>query len=118
MPNFPQLRTGVVTQYPARRRFSFVTEVRRFLDGSEQRFRQCPSVLRHWVIRLDLLTEDELSKFREFFRSRSGRAQSFRFVDPWDGIEYINCTLDSDDFEAVLRGEGRGDLNLVVRESK
>ena len=118
MPDFPQLRTGAVTQYPARRQFSFVTRVMRFLDGSEQRFRLSPAVLRTWIIRLDLLTEDELNALREFHRSRAGQAQSFRFVDPWDAHEYPNCTFGDDHFEAVLRGEGRGDLSLVIRESR
>ncbi len=118
MPDFPQLRTGAVIQYPARRTFSFVTQVLQFLDGTEQRFRLWPSVLRHWIIRLDLLTEDELNNLKGFHRSRAGQAQSFRFIDPWDGVEHPDCTFDSDDFEAVLRGEGRGDLSLVVRESR
>ena len=116
MPDFPQLRTGVVIQYPARRHFSFVTRVLRFIDGTEQRFRLWPSVLRQWIIRLDLLTGDELSNLRDFHRGRSGQAQTFRFIDPWDGTEYENCTFDGDDFEAALRGEDRGDLSLVVRE--
>ena len=118
MPDFPQLRTGVVMQYPARRQFSFVTTVLRFIDGTEQRFRWWPSVTRQWIVRLDLLTEGELSNLRDFHRSRSGQAQSFRFIDPWDGAQYENCTFDSDDFEAVLRGDDRGDLSLVVRESR
>lgn len=118
MPDFPQLRTGAVIQYPARRHFSFATRVLRFIDGTEQRFRLWPSVLHQWVIRLDLLTEEELGNLRDFHRSRAGQAQNFRFVDPWNEVEYVNCTFDGDDFEAVLRGEGRGDLSLVVRESR
>ncbi|MBY0506334.1 MAG: DUF2460 domain-containing protein [Bryobacteraceae bacterium] len=105
-------------QYPAQRVLTYSTQVLRFMDGSEQRFRTWAGALREWSIRLDLLSEDELSTFRDFFRDRAGRAQSFRFIDPWDGAEYPKCTLDEDDFEAVLRGEGRGDLSLTVRESR
>ena len=118
MPDFPTLRTGAVIQYPAHRQFSFVTQVQRFLDGSEQRFRKWSGTQRRWIIRLNLLTDEELSSLRDFFRGRSGQAQSFRFVDPWDGLVYENCTLDSDSFEVVLRGEGRGDVDLVVRETR
>lgn len=118
MPDFPQLRTQAVVQYPARRQLSFVTQVVSFLDGSEQRFRQWPTSLRFWTIRLDLLTEEELWAFRDFYRSQAGQAQSFRFVDPWDGLEYLNCTLDTADFEATLRGEGRASLTIVVREAR
>jgi len=118
MPDFPQLRTQAVVQYPARRQLTFATQVLEFLDGSEQRFRQWPGTLRQWIIRLDLLTEEELSTFRQFFRSQAGQAQVFRFVDPWDGMEYPNCTLEGDDFEVLLRGEGRGNLNLVIKECR
>lgn len=118
MPDFPLLRTSAVTQYPAQRQLSFATQVLRFLDGSEQRLRQWPGSLRRWTIRLDLLSEDEMSRIREFFRDRAGQAQSFRFLDPWDGVEYPVCTLDDDDLEVVLREEGRGALTVVVRESR
>ncbi len=118
MPDFPQLRTGTVIQYPARRQSTFATRVYKFVDGTEQRFRLWPSPLRRWIIRLELLTEDELNELREFYRNRAGEAQSFRFVDPWDSAEYPNCTLDGPDFEAILRAEGRGDVTLVVRESR
>jgi hypothetical protein len=118
MPDFPQLRTGVVIQYPARRQRSFATRALRFMDGTEQRFRLWPSELRQWVIRLELLTEDELSSLREFFRGRAGEAQSFQFTDPWDGVSYPHCTLDNGTFDVALRGEGRGDVSVVVRESR
>ena len=75
MPDFPQLRTGAVIQYPARRHFSFATRVLRFIDGTEQRFRLWPSVLHQWVIRLDLLTEEELGNLspnRLGMRHRNG----------------------------------------------
>ena len=118
MADFPRLRTGVVAQYPARRQLSFVTRVLSFVDGSEQRFRLWPGGLRRWIIRLELLTEEELAELRDFFRAHSGSAQSFRFSDPWDGIEYQDCILEADVFEALLKGEGRGDIELVVRESR
>ncbi len=118
MPDFPTLKTGAVLQYPARRTSDFSTRVMRFLDGTEQRFRLWPKQLRTWIVRLELLTEEELSNLRDFYRDRSGQGQSFRFVDPWDGNEYPTCTFDTEDFEAVLRGEGRGDLALIIRESR
>ena len=118
MPEFPKLRTGVVTQYPARRQHVFSTRVLQFIDGNEQRFRLWPGGLRQWVIRLELLTEDELSALRDFHRGRAGRSQSFSFIDPWDDVNYPNCTLEDDDFDAVLQGEERGDVTLMVREAR
>jgi len=118
MPTFPQLRTQAVVQYPARRQMTFSTQVLEFLDGSEQRFRQWPGALRQWMIRLDLLTEEEISAFRQFFRSQGGQAQAFRFVDPWDGTDYPNCTIEGDALEVFLRAEGRGNLSLIVKECR
>lgn len=118
MPDFPHLRTGAVTQYPARRQFLFATTVCRFIDGTEQRFRLWPSRLRRWIIRLEMLTDEELTNLRDFYRSRTGEAQSFRFTDPWDDVMYPNCTLEGDDFDTLLRAEGRADVTLVVRESR
>ncbi len=118
MPDFPLLSTGAVMQYPARRTASFVTRVVRFLDGSEQRFKVWPAPLLSWVIRLDLLTEEELNALREFFRERTGRAQDFRFVDPWDESVHEHCTFDSDQFEVTLLGEGNGESKFVIRQSR
>ncbi len=39
MNEFPKLKTGAVLQYPAAKRLECLTQVTRFLDGSEQRFR-------------------------------------------------------------------------------
>ena len=39
MSAFPKLKTGAVAQYPASRALSQATEVVRFLDGTEQRYR-------------------------------------------------------------------------------
>lgn len=36
---FPTLKTGATLQYPAQRATAFSTDVVRFVDGSEQRFR-------------------------------------------------------------------------------
>ena len=52
---FPTLKTGAVMQYPATKTLLFNTDAIRFLDGTEQRFRDNPSVLHQWTIALDLL---------------------------------------------------------------
>ena len=64
---FPTLKTGAVMQYPAQRTLQFNTDAIRFLDGTEQRFRDNPSVLHQWTIQLDLLDESELAAFDQFF---------------------------------------------------
>jgi phage-related protein len=97
MSNFPTLKTGATLQYPAQRATEFSTDVVRFIDGSEQRYRGYQAPLKRWIVQLDLLDETELHVLREFFRTESGAAESFSFTDPWDGTVYPNCSLDDAD---------------------
>jgi hypothetical protein len=118
MGNFPLLKTGAVAQYPITRIIRFSTDVVRFLDGTEQRFREYSSPIRKWVIRLDLLDEEEMSKMEEFFLSEQGRSGDFSFTDPWDGTEYPSCSLDSDTVDLGFRGPARGRTTLVISENR
>ena len=118
MSDFPLLKTGAVMQYPARRALSFSTRVLRFVDGSEQRFRQFAAPLRRWVIRLELLDEEELGALEQFFRDRQGAYGEFSFTDPWDGVEYPSCSFDQDEAGWELAGRERGAATLVVRENR
>jgi hypothetical protein len=115
---FPVLKTGAVMQYPAKRTLQFNTDTIRFLDGTEQRFRDNPSVLHQWTIQLDLLDESELDTLDQFFLTNQGRFGSFSFTDPWDGTVYPNCSLAGDTFGFQLRAEMRGKTSLTVRENR
>lgn len=117
MSAFPKLKTGAVAQYPASRALAHATEVVRFLDGTEQRYRVRGAAGRQWVIRLDLLDDTEIARLQEFFIGEQGRFGSFSFEDPWDGSVHANCSLQNDEFEFELLGEARGRLTLVVREN-
>lgn len=118
MSEFPKLKTGAVAQYPASRVAAYGTDVFRFVDGSEQRYRICGTPVRRWVIRLEQLDETEIAKLQEFFASAQGRFGSFSFEDPWEGTVHQDCSLESDEFSIELLGEGRGRLALVVRENQ
>ena len=118
MANFPSLKTGVVAQYPAERTRQFSTQVFRFLDGSEQRARGFGAPLRRWAIRLELLDEAELVRLEEFFLEQGGRAGSFVFTDPWDGVQYPDCSFESDELAALFRGLGDGVTEVVVKENR
>lgn len=117
MSTFPQLKTGAVIQYPASREIGSSTQVVTFLDGSEQRYRERATSLRRWVIRLDLLDEEEVRQIEEFFISEQGRFGNFTFTDPWDDMEFPNCSLESDEVAAEFREEGRGSVAVVVRQN-
>lgn len=115
---FPLLKTGAVAQYPAVKELAGATEVVRFVDGREQRYRDFGSALRRWVIRLELLDEAELATVEEFFMENQGAFGSFAFTDPWDGTVYPDCSLEQDSLEVVLAGELRGATALAVRENR
>lgn len=117
MSAFPKLKTGAVAQYPASRATVYATEVFRFLDGSDQRYRGRGPAKR-WAIRLDLLDETEMAAVEAFFTGEQGRFGSFAFEDPWDSTVYPNCSLESDEAVFELAGEGRGRVTLVIREDR
>ena len=115
---FPTLKTGAVMQYPAKRSLQYNTDAIRFLDGTEQRFRDNPSLLHGWTIQLDLLDEFELAALDQFFVSNQGRFGSFSFTDPWDGTVYANCSLAEDTYGFQLTGEMRGKARLTVCQNR
>ena len=114
---FPTLSTGAVLQYPANKTYSFSTQVVRFIDGSDQRFREYPQYLHRWIVTLDLLNENELNGLREFFRIQNGAASQFSFTDPWDGSVYPSCSLETDAMKDVLESEGQSRTELIIREN-
>ena len=118
MNDFPTLNTGAVSQYPSRKAIQFQTSIVRFLDGSEQRYREFARPIRRWIISLEKLEESELHSLREFFRGREGAAQSFSFVDPWDGTSYPDCTLEGDSMTDQVAGDLKGRTSLTVRQSR
>ena len=118
MSTFPLLKTGAVLQYPATRVIQHSTCVLRFLDGTEQRFREYAGPVRKWAIRLELLDEDEMASVEEFCLSQQGRLGSFSFTDPWDGAVYSSCSLDGDATALGFEGLMRGRTTLVVMENR
>lgn len=118
MATFPKLKTESVMQYPGGKRLRFASQVVNFVDGSEQRYRDGAAPLRRWMIRLDLLDEGEIAALEEFFLANQGAFGSFAFTDPWDGVEYADCSLEADVFEFSLTGEMRGRTALAVVENR
>jgi hypothetical protein len=118
VPTFPALKTGAVAQYPSDRSRRFSTQVNRFLDGSEQRFRGFGTPLKRWRIRLELLDEAELASLEDFFEEQRGPAGTFVFTDPWDGTVHASCSFEGDTMTAEYRGPGDGVSSVVVRENR
>jgi len=118
MSTFPRLKTGAVTQYPAGRSAGHATAVFRFLDGTEQRFRCRAAGSKRWAIRLALLDDNELAEIAEFFESQMGRFGAFAFEDPWEGTVHPDCSFENGTLELQLSEEGRGSVQLVIRENE
>jgi hypothetical protein len=115
---FPTLKTGAVIQYPATKNTQYSSFVVRFLDGSDQRFRQYTPALQRWSIKLDLLDEAELSALEHFFEDQDGRFGSFSFVDPWTQTTYANCSLEQDTLSYGLSGVTQGSVSVTVVENR
>ena len=118
MATFPTLKTGAVMQYPATAKTRYSSQLLQFVDGSEQRYRNYRAPLHVWVIRLDLLDEEEMKAFEDFFVEQQGQFGSFIFVDPKDNTTYPDCSLMIDDFDFTLNGERRGRTSMSVRENR
>ena len=114
MATFPLLKTGAVTQYPSARKLRFRNESVRFLDGTEQRYRDSAAPLRQWEIALTQLDETEVAAIRRFFDDSQGAFGSFSFTDPCDGTTYPNCSLQTDSLPIAAAGEMNGSAALIV----
>jgi hypothetical protein len=118
MATFPILTTGAVAQYPAKYTINYRADVVSFLDGSEQRFRNAPSLLYQWEIDLSQLDEQEIASFQQFFVSNQGASNVFSFNDPWTNITYPNCSLVSDNMNMNYVGLASGKTSVVIRQNR
>ena len=114
MASFPTLKTNAIAQYPGARREKFQNQTVRFVDGSEQRYRDSGSARMQWEIQLSQLDEGELAAIEEFFLMSQGAFGSFSFTDPWDGHVYDNCSVGADALTLSSEGEMRGSTKLTV----
>jgi Conserved hypothetical protein 2217 (DUF2460) len=118
MATFPTLKTGAVIQYPATKSVHYSSFVVRFLDGTDQRYRQYGTPLHRWAIDLELLDEGELNTLEQFFIAQEGSFASFIFVDPWTQTSFPNCSIDQDILDYQLSGESQGAMKLIVSENR
>ena len=118
MANFPILKTGAVAQYPATRRTRYQNQALRFVDGTEQRYRDCEGPLRRWEIRLSQLDESEMAALEEFFTASQGAYGSFPFTDPFDGATYPDCSLEGDALGLAAVADMSGATYLTVIQNR
>jgi hypothetical protein len=115
---FPTLKTGAITQYPATKSTRFSSFVVRFLDGTDQRYRQYTPALLQWSVKLELLDESETRALEEFFLGQEGQFGTFSFVDPWTQMVYPNCSFGEGTFAFQLAGESEGTVSLTIVENR
>jgi len=118
MATFPTLKTGAVVQYPASKNIRFQNQVLRFLDGTDQRYRDAAGPLHQWTIRLGEMDERELAEIEQFFVDNQGCFGSFAFTDPWDGQAYPNCSIAGDELDLTSEAEMRGGTSLKIVENR
>jgi hypothetical protein len=118
MATFPKLKTEAVAQYPVSRGFRFRNQILRFMDGTDQRYRDSAGPLLSWEIRLDQLDETEIEALQVFFIANQGIFASFAFTDPWSGQVYQNCSLSGDDMNITSLAEMQGRTSLVVTQNR
>jgi hypothetical protein len=58
------------------------------------------------------------AKQRGRFEDNQGRLGSFAFTDPWDGMQYPNCSLASDALPLGSMAEMQGQTSLTVIENR
>lgn len=117
MAEFPKLKTNAVAQYPSTKTFEFKTEILKFVDGKEQRFRRAPSMLQRWMISLDLLDDGEADAVQQFVTDHAGRFGQFSFYDPWDNVLYEGCSFDQDEISINSNGAMNNRASLVIRRN-
>ena len=118
MATFPILKTTAVAQYPAMRYVQFRNQTVRFVDGTEQRYRDASGPLHRWGIQLSELDESEIAAVEAFFATNQGEFGSFAFTDPWDGQIYNNCSLAGESLDLRALAEMRGSTTLTVVENR
>ena len=118
MAAFPIFKTGAVAQYPLKTTFNYTADIVWFLDGSEQRFRNSPSVLHQWEIDLAKLDEQEMASIEQFFLGNEGPAESFAFTDPSTTTVYPNCSVSNSELALIFTAALSGKTTIVIRENR
>jgi hypothetical protein len=79
---YPQLASGIVTQYPLRKTKRQRTVINRAADGSSIRLADPTAEVTEWLLQYAELSDDELAVLQQFFQSAGGALNGFTFLDP------------------------------------
>ncbi len=83
---YPQLSTGVVSQFPVNRRTTLRTITNTLLSGDSIRMSDPGSAVVSWQLQYSNLTDDEWSSLEQLFAATEGKLTTFTFLDPMDNL--------------------------------
>ena len=114
MASFPTIRSGAVALYPLARGTERKTRVIKFIDDSEQRWRQAPP-LASFLLEFTDINSRDLSTLRVFWVTTKGRVDK-----TWDftilGTTYSHLGFDSDIFSATESKPDRFTVRLSCKQ--
>src|SRR4051794_18151439 len=113
---YPQLATGSLVQFPARKTYEYRSVVNRLPDGTSIRFSDSDASLCRWELRYSGLSDSERETLEKFFRDVEGRLTSFLFLDPFGNLLAHGDDLKNDVWVKgpLLRVEGDEGLVRVT----
>lgn len=114
----PALKTGAPAQYPSSKSVSYSSYVVKFLDGSDQRYRNYSVPLTQWSFPLAMLDDSEMTLLGQFFAGQQGQYGSFSLYDPWTQTEHASCSFSQDTITNTLKEEAAGSTEIAIRENK
>ena len=79
---YPQLSTGVISQFPVTKTFAYRTVVNELPDGSSIKLSDPDAAAVSWELRYSGLSSAERDALSSFFASTGGSLKSFLFLDP------------------------------------
>ncbi len=92
MSFFPQLSTGVISQFPLGRKQVFRTVVNRLADGSEIKSLDPFGAAIEFSLHFNGLSDMEMESIEDFFLLQEGRRGNFGFLDP--GLNLLRWSED------------------------
>jgi hypothetical protein len=83
---YPQLSSGVVSQYPINRRTTLRTITNTLASGDNIRMSDPGSAVVGWQLQYSNLTDAEWTSLEQLFEAAEGKLTTFTFLDPMDNL--------------------------------
>ena len=83
---YPQLSTGVISQFPVNRRTTTRTVSNQLSSGDNIRMSDPGAATVRWQLQYSNLTDDEWTSIEQLFEATEGKLATFTFLDPIDNL--------------------------------